>query len=92
MALPLKTVPTIEGRGATAIVLEIADPNLPDDIDSWKLTYQTRTSDDQTVEEKADFLAFLEEDLGDGSIIHKPAILALLAYTVARIDTEAYSK
>lgn len=91
-ALELKTLPTIVGRGSTSITLFEADPNLPNDVDSWRLIYQTILSDGKAVEEKVDFLAFLEEDLGDGATVHKPAILAAIAYTVARIDAEAYGK
>ncbi len=93
MTLEFKILPTITGRGGTSVVLYEADPNLPNDVDSWRLSYQTRVSDGQVKEEKpVDFLAFLLGDPGDGSTIHLPAIEAAMAYTIARIDAEAYTK
>ncbi len=87
MALTQEIAPTIDGRGAVSIVFYIPDPGDPDDIQFGELGVQIKRSDGEVIERKFDLLARLTDDAA-GQDTHLPALNALRAYILARVDSE----
>ena len=86
MALTTETSPTIDGRGGTLIEFYIPDPTKVTEVQYGKLTVQIHRSDGLVVRQ-FDLLDRLTDDAA-GNNTHLPALAALKAYILARIDTE----
>ncbi len=86
MAFPTESPPTITGRGGVAIEFYIPDPDLPDDVQSGKLSVQVKLSDDSIRNKQYNLLERLGDDAAGGT--HLVALVALRDYILTRIAAE----